>query len=205
MMKYFEKSVDYKDVITLLSFNSKYPEIEMLLEDCSDFNALFKLIKKYCSFFDYRLIRHLGNNFGFQKELKDYKRKFQKYAKRRVCQCPLNAFGEVEGSEKVYKIKIEGDIKEEFTLEDIKKLEYEMNKILGHNFLRLLSFEEGCLELTFKAFPVDNFTITREQVQSLRLLRVLSISYGDKAFTISNAKTRFSTSSLGKFYVVGSI
>ena len=191
LKKDIEKICKCDDVITLLSFSSKYPNFEKLLEDCCDLADVFKRISKYCSFFDYGVIKHLGKNFGspaFKKEMKVYKCKFRDYAKRRVCQCPLNAFGEVESSEKVYSIKIEEDIRETFTLQDLQKLEYEMNKILGHKLLRLLSIEEGCMELTFRVFPVDDFTITAEQRESLRQLKVLNISYQGETFKISTAE-----------------
>ena len=132
------------------------------------------------------LVKHFTKNFGspaIKKELNKYKKRFQDYAKRRICECPSNAFGDTEALEKVYRIKIEEDINT-LTVEELGKLEYEMNKILGHKFLRLLNFKEGCVELIFRTFGDNELNITDKQHQALGKLKVLSIAYGNEITTI---------------------
>ena len=175
------------DVITLLIYNKN--DFEKLLNDCQSFSDVFRKIHKYVSFFDFGLIKLLAHNFGstaFKKKLKKYKQKFQKYAERRVCECPNDAFGKVGGAEKVYKLKIGEDF-ETLTMKELEKLEHEMNKILGHTFLRLLNIKEGCVELVFRGLEESNFTITEEQRESLSKLGVLTISYGDETIIINSS------------------
>lgn len=101
-----------------------------------------------------------------------------------MCECPNDAFGRVESSEKVYKIKVEKDICT-MSMEELDKLTYEMNKILGHKLLRLLNVEDGCVELTYRGLQDDELTISEIQHCQLSELKVLSISYGDKLVIIS--------------------
>ncbi len=164
------KLFNYKDIVTLLSLSSKrYSNLEKILEDCSNLDEIFLKIRHCSSFFDYGLIKHLARNFGssdFRKNLKKYKLRFQEYAKHRVCELPNYALGDTDGSGKVYKIKIEENIRT-LTVGDLQKLQYEMNKILGHKLLRLLSYSDGCVELTFRSFEDDEFIITEEQQKAL--------------------------------------
>ena len=187
LQKDIEKSTTLvKDVITLLNLN---PKLEELLKDCRNLTEVFRTISKYVSFFDYRLIRTLARKFGSAttiKRLKVYMQKFQEYSKSCVCECPSDAFGDVEDSEKVYAIKIDRSI-QTLTVDELEKLEYEMNKILGHELLRLLKVEEGCVKLLFRTFQYEDWTITEEQQQALRRHGVLSIKYGNKAVNIDNA------------------
>ncbi len=192
LKKDIEKSCTLEDVITLLIL--KY-DLEKLLSDCKNLTEVFRKIKKYFSFFDFGLIKLLAHNFGsstFKKKLKKYKKKFQNYSKRRVCECPGDAFGSAEDSEKVYNIKTEEDFKT-LTVEQLEKLEYEMNKILGHKLLRLLSINEGCVELTFRVSLEDELTVTEEQQQALRKLNILCISFGDTIVEISSPAASNST------------
>lgn len=174
------------DVITILTLqNVKYHE---LLKDCKSLSEIFQSISAFISFFDFGLIKLLASYSGsttFQKKMDEYKQKFQDYAKRRVCQCPSDAFGKVEGAEKVYVIKTEKDITK-LTVEELGKLEYEMNKILGHKFLRLLNIKNGCVELVFRALEENYFTVTEKQRKHLSQLGVLTISYGNDTITINS-------------------
>lgn len=180
LQKDIEKSTSFKDVVTWLRLN---PGEEQLVKGCSDLSEVFAAISKYVSFFNYRLVRSLALKFGsnvIKKKLKIYMMKFQEYAKGRLCECPRDLFGDVESLEKTYVIKVENDI-QTLTVEELQKLEYEMNKILGQKLLRLLNVKDGCVELTFRTFQDEKFSVTKEQKQALRNLGVLHISYGDKS------------------------
>lgn len=185
-----EKTSKLKDVLIVLSnFGSKDRNFESLLKDCPNLAEVFIRISKFISFFDYGLIKLLAHKFGSsssKKKLKKYKQKFQEYAKHRVCQCPSSAFSDAsQTSETVYAIKTEKDINT-LTLEELGKLQYEMNKILGHKLLRLLHIKEGCVELIFRTLEDDEFSVSEEQKQDLRKLGVLNINYGDIHVVVTN-------------------
>ena len=106
-----------------------------------------------------------------KKKLKKYKKRFQNYSKRRVCECSKDAFGEAKESDNIYKIKTD-KILETFTIEELDKLQYEIRKILGHKLIRLLKVEDGCIELTFRVLNCDD-DISEDQKQALGDLGVL--------------------------------
>ena len=185
LQKEYERSATPDlDVITRLHYNSN---LEIILRGCSDLTEAFIAVKKNVSFFDYRLVKTLiaeTESTSMKKKLKKYQKSFQKYVKRRVCECPCNAFGDVKESEKVYAIKIERDI-EAMTLNEVNKFTHETNKILGHKLLRLLNIKDGCMELVYRTFENEEFSITEKQQLALRRLGVLHISYGDNIESVS--------------------
>ena len=186
LLQDLKKSTTLNDVVTLLVLNCHH-KFQKLLKDCTNLDEVFKAISKFISFFDYGPIKLLSSKFAsntLKKKLKKYKKKFQDYAKRRLCECPSDAFEKSESNEKVFVIKTESDITT-ITLEEVQKLEYEMNKILGHTFLHLLNVKEGCLELVFRILEDIEFTISEDQKQALKRLGVISISYGEESIPTS--------------------
>ena len=69
--------------------------------------------------------------------------KFQRFSKRCVCEIPRDAFGEgqrendFEEKGNVYVIKTDNSL-DVLTLEELQRLKYCMNRILGHELLGLL-------------------------------------------------------------------
>ena len=49
-----------------------------------------------------------------------------------------------------------------------------------------MNVNEGCVELVFRGFEENDFTVTEEQRESLSKLGVLTISYGDDTITINS-------------------
>ena len=179
-----------EDVVLLLTNNIKDKGFEEVMYNCKNLSEVFRHLSNFVSFFDFYLVKLLTHHFGspaMKKKLKEYKISFQEYSKRRVCECPKDAFGEVEKADKVYKIKTD-KILETFTLEELNKLQHEFRKILGHKLLRLLKVEDGCIELTFRVFNCDDFDISEDQKQALGDLGVLSITYQNKVIIIQTDK-----------------
>ena len=123
---------------------------------------------------------------------------FREYSKRRVVECPNDAFGDAEESVKDYDIVLKTDkIHQSLTVNELLKLRYEITKILGHK--RLLDVREGCVQLTFKGFEDEEFTVAEEQQQSLRNVGVLSISCGDQVVDISKLSKQNIDTCLSEF------
>jgi hypothetical protein len=142
---------------------------------------LFSQISKHISFFDYELVKFLIRNLGshnLKKKLEKYKKMFNEYCKRRVIECPDDAFGDVHESEKLIKLKTDKDM-EKLTVEELKKLQYQISSVLGQRVLRLLRVEEGCVQLTFR-MTCEEFTLNSKQQQDLRNVGVSSITYGEQ-------------------------
>lgn len=156
-----------------------------MLDENESITELFGRISKYFSFFDYDLIRLLVRTLGSnsdKKKYNKYKKTFQGFSELRLCECPGDAFGDVEISEKVYALKIDNKSMDSFTLQELQ-----MNNILGHRLLRILSVEDGCIKLTIRTFEDEEFNVSEKQLRELGELDVISISYGDKHLDIPKA------------------
>ena len=179
LQKEIEKNSTLQTVITcLIAYDKSY---ESLLGSAS-LSEVFNRILKHSSFFDYKIFKLLIRKVGSTKtriRLKKYEAMFKEYSKRRVVECPSDAFGDVEKSEKVYVLKTD-KILESLTTAELTDLCHEMNAILNLNLLRLLKVEEGCVQLTFRGLEDDKFNTTKDQQQALRNLGVLTITYGDQ-------------------------
>lgn len=157
-----------------------------LLKSCSS-EEVFNKISKHHSFFDYDIIQHIIQNFGsksFKKNFQTYKNKFQEFAKRRICKCPSDAFGEFDDKELVFGIETTKSVKT-FTLEELKTLKSEMVKILGYIFCRFLKLnvKEDSMEFIFRAMEDISPVLTENQKIALRRLGITSIIYGNSAKT----------------------
>ena len=182
-----ESTAKLEDVVVLLLSQTDDKGFKELMRACSSLAEVFNHLTDLVSFFTFDLVKLLTNHFGspaMKNELKKYKKRFQNYSKRRVCECPKDAFGEVKKSDKIYKIKID-KVLETFTVEDLNKLEREISKILGHKLLRLLKVDDGCIELTFRVFNCNDFDISEDQKQALGDLGVLSVTCGQNVVVIS--------------------
>ena len=151
-----------------------------LLANCSSVIDVFDKLSPYFSFFDFEIIKllteKLGSDFN-KKKLKKYRKTFKEFSSTRVCQCPSDAFGDVEKSEKVFVFKTDRFIRG-LTVEELQKLKYEICQILNIQ-LRLLRIEDGCVELIFRVLDIDRVAISEKQQQALQDKGVLSVSYGD--------------------------
>ena len=197
-----QKNHELEEVISLLVF-CDIPEEE--LRDCNTVRSVFIRIKKFSSFFDYQLVKilakHLGSKASKRKFMK-YKLHFQEFAKRHVCECPSDIFGESETANdkrpgKLYAIKIDKSM-EKLTVEDLDSLLYKMNEILGQKFLKVVKVEDGCVQVTFRAFSSSDFVISDEQQRALSSLGVITISCGSESVHISTVSSLEKKTGTGK-------
>ena len=180
-----------KEIIRIIMRkNHKYREI---FEDCDTIDKLLDEAEKHWSFFDYNLIELLilclfeDEQHHLKVLLKDYIASFEKYARRRICECPSNVFEDEKKIGKVVVFKIEECNFEAMTVGELKKLCSRLNSAIGSYKLRLLKTDPGCVQLTFRALPSADEMIqklTREEKQALRNMGVLSITYGEQTLNL---------------------
>ena len=196
LQKSVRESYTFDDFLSLLNlYDMKFEE--KLLEGSDTMTEAFRRVSRFCSFHDHHIIKLWIKKFGGRENkeaLKNFKQKIQEYSKRRVCECPSNAFGNAEKSEKVVSLesKIELD---KMTIEEFGKLEKRMKIALGGPVLRLLRIDEGC---KMKYRTLDNNmidVITEEQKLALKSLGFVNISYGDQSLDLSS---QVSTDDKGK-------
>ena len=187
LQKDMEKRFSVEEIINILALcDSHY---EGVLEECTSFSKVFRRVRRFVSFFDYDLLEHLINKYGsamMKKELDKYNGYFGEFAKRRVIECPSNAFEEREDdpSEKVV-VLVADRILEKLTVDNLKKFKHAMNDIMGNKLLKVLRVKRGSVVITFRMFEDENFVITDEQQQALQREGVMRIIYGEKCFDMS--------------------
>ena len=182
LQKDIEENSSLKVVINCLKAYDKL--LVEKLSDCESIVDVFNKILDHVSFFDFKIIKILTRigSRSTQKKYKKYTTMFKEYSKCRVVECPSDAFGDAENSEKVFVLKIDKN-HQSLSVAELNTLCSEVTNILGHK--RLLHVEEGCVQLTFRGFEDEELTVTKEQQQALRNAGVLSISYGEQVVDIS--------------------
>ena len=174
---------DVKDVADILVFYDK--NFAGVFHECTDFSSIILKLSDFVSFFDYDLLEQLINEFGsdaIKTELHKYKGDFQEFSKRRVIECPSNAFADRDSGspEKVLVLVADKNI-ECLTLDELKKFKCRMNEIMGNKFVKVLSVKGGSICI---AFEDRNFVISEKQQQALKREGVISITYGDRHYDI---------------------
>ena len=163
---------------------SVFHEQKDKLESAATLDEVFKVIKPFCSFFNYNLVKYMINLLGSdddKTELETYETKFEEYAKRRVCESPRLASPTAEQMN-VY-VKLESRFSDNYSLVDLQKFRIEISKILKVSpyVMRLCCIEKGCIKLTFQIprFVEQRlFPLTSEQESSLLQRGVVQLICG---------------------------
>ena len=146
------------------------------------------IISDNISFFNYHVIEHIVNELGTDQdraELQKYEKHFQKYSKRRICECPP-VYGPISSAghaDLVFKVD---SAYEKFTLEGLKNFVYRLSTIFHISPLRLCRVEEGCLQLIFQVpsfVQQEIFPLSSEQESALATEGVIRLTCRDYQFT----------------------
>ena len=163
----------------------------VFFHECTDFSSIFRKLRDFVSFFDYDLLEQLINEFGsdaIKTELDKYKGDFQVFSKRRVIECPSNAFADHDSGspEKVLVVVADKNI-EDLTLDELKKITCRINEIMGNKLVKVLRVKGGSICITFQIFEDRNFVISEKQRQALQREGVINITYEDRSYDIRTA------------------
>lgn len=162
-------------------------ELSSLNPDNADINEIKLVFLDYCSFFNFRLLAHLVKALGTpsdSKQLAQYEKEFNEYAKRRVFECPPAIGKPTNISHANMIIKLDDSYKE-CTLNQIKLLEGRFCTILNITDLKLCHTKPGCLQLVFQLpwFVQEQvFPLSKEQEEKLVELGVLIFTCGEYSF-----------------------
>jgi hypothetical protein len=150
------------------------------------------IILDYCSFYNYRLFEFLVRAQGTpndKQKLQQYEVEFNKYAQRRVFECPPELGKPSEFNTNI-SIKLD-DHYDGCTLIQLKLLEADFCRILNITNLKLCHAAPGCLQLTFQLsqFITEQiFPLSGEQEEELLALHIVSVICGDYCLS---AKVRY--------------
>ena len=148
------------------------------------------IIREYVSFFNYRVIEHIVDGLGTDKdkvELQNYEKDFDEYSKRRVYECPPEYGSKSDADHADLVVKVDS-VYEDFTVKELKKFQYRLSRILHvspQSVLRLCRVEEGCLQLIFQVpsfVQQEIFPLSSEQVSALTAEGVIRLTCGNYQF-----------------------
>ena len=156
------------------------------------------IIKDYCSFFNYHMLKHIIDKFGSlqdKENLAVYEKDFQTYAECCVIEEPLQV-GKVnkEGFSTMY-VTLD-DSFESCTLSHLHIFVAELRKVLkipSDVALRLCYINRGSIKLTLQLplfVKLDVFPLSSKQESQLADLGVLELSCEDYHFTRQENKVR---------------
>lgn len=190
LQKSVERTHKLEDVLDILKFRDRnFPQ---QLHDCKTISQAFCEASSYWSYYDYEIVKLMTNQLGTEKckqRLKRYQMRLKHYSKRRVCECPSNAFGRADRSEKVLSLKSNLPKLEELTLEEFEKFESAIKVVFRRRVLRLLDLNEDSIELNFRTLDDSVIDITDEQKSALKNMGFVNIKYGDISFDLSSLNT----------------
>ena len=140
-----------------------------------------KLLSKafeHCSFFSFRILKEVIQNFGLSKDnenLKSYESSFKTYCKHRLDEVPINKRKPSMG----HKINIKTDKTFNVPAIEVYILQNELEKILGKP-VYLAAVKKGCVELIVYVLHELNeiFPLNKKQMDQLKELGVLKV-YSD--------------------------
>ena len=116
---------------------------------------VFDVIRPFYSFFGYNLIEEIIATFGTdddKRRLAEYEPRFTEFCKRRVYECPIEAFGRKSKDDFLLVVKLKDEL-EKYTLQAVSAFRSTLCEVFGlpDGVLQFIGAEEGCVELHFAA------------------------------------------------------
>ena len=177
-----------EELVPYLNIKYAYEPVRKIKQSSSSrvnsVNGVMNEIDKYSSFFHFKLLDEMIAKFGTPKDkdgLLRYQEEFNKYAQRRIDECPSNV-GCEDKEGHVYMIMKLDSVYNTYTVAAIHKFCVELRKQLSIATLYLCRVKEGCIKLTFQ-MPMyvyeAIFPLTADQETALLELKVLHVSCGE--------------------------
>ena len=144
---------------TLDAFQPTLPRRPLLEEHIEELKTadsiydVFHVLHDYTSFFSYHIIECIIRKFGTPKDkecLQDYTNKLEIYSRRSVFECPTYSVRRKDQADLV--VKLEGVNLEKYTPKHLEVFQFRISNIIkvSKYTLRLVTVQEGCLQLTFQ-------------------------------------------------------
>ena len=140
----------------------------------------------YWSFFNYELLASIITCFCKEThliaELDDYVSEFKVYCQRRVSEVPSGSLSGKQTDKQsmsIFKVKMDDTFHiQETNLEQLKSIQYKLQKVLNMNPLLLVDVEGGCIELTFRYF--DSAMLHLREAEKIALSKMAVACFNDE-------------------------
>ena len=155
-------------------------------------HTVMSVVRDYCSFFNYRMLEHIIEEFGIQEDktnLSKYKEKFKAYAECCVFDCPLEVGTMSEEGHANMFVTLD-DSFESCTLSHVNAFIGNLRKTLNISSdvaLKLCRISPGSLKLIFQMLQSVQkaiFPLSSDQEEALADLGVVQLACGDYQFAI---------------------
>ena len=164
------------------------------LQSAQSIKAVFFVIHGYISFFHHNVLEHLIREFGTPEDkaqLESYRARLDDYCRHRLFECPPLYGHSCKTHHSSIGVKLDENL-ERFTLQQLKRFwsRFARHLRLTEYALRLISVEEGCMQLLFQvpsSATRQLFPLLREQEEALEEEKVIELVCGDYKFS---SKTR---------------
>ena len=136
------------------------------IQNASSIPDIFVVMSPYWSFFNYQPLEHIIEYKGTPEDkdnLQMYLDDLKKFCQRRTFEVPPHVYGNESNKENWAKftLKLDDEIRK---LDDVRKVQRRITKILGLQYLYLCDVTEGCVEVVFlipqlvaqKVFPLSD-------------------------------------------------
>ena len=153
---------------------------------------VFLVLNGYFSFFNYQLIEHIIKQLGTEEdkaELQRYKEDFNRYAKRRIFECPPE-FGPVSDANHAdIFVKVDSQY-DNYTVAEMVEFRHKLSKILhlsSQGILHLCRVDKGCFQLMFQMpsfLKHEIFSLSKQQENALATLGVIKLTCGEYQFQV---------------------
>ena len=174
----FFRKTNALEVCDLVSFfnNAGYKELARCIKTTENISDALDIVasKNYWTFCNHEILEIIIVEFCNEDKnvtecLRNYLSKFKEYCQRRLAEVPINKLN-VEmpftPSQALY-IKMD-DFLHSVCVNDIKRVEFLISRLLSLRQLSLVKVSEGCIELTFKIFEeIDNPVVCDQEVKQL--------------------------------------
>ena len=179
---------DNKVSVSELKVTFKYLDLDKLakkLHDKTDMNKAIIKARKFCSFYDYEIVKniidtHCRDDAHLQQKVNLYESDFKAYCERRLFEVPVGSLNAgIHSEEPKLHVKIDKNFK--IKLSEMKRIQDRLSKLLGKR-LYLLKVEDGCIELVFSYLGKMKLTLPlnsqqEEELSEMRVLRLYDDSY----------------------------
>ena len=160
-----------------------------ILDLAKDHGALIKIVYKYTSWYNYRLLKHVimlsadkVNIICNEEIFKSYENELLQFYKQFVFECPAPSEENITPELKYFVLKIDGQF-QKLTLGDLyDHIQHPLHEILdiGAHVLHLRLIRDGCTELVYllpKCVYEAVFPLSEQKLEQLSQLGVMTIYF----------------------------
>ena len=191
-----DRNTSVKQLILILKNTFREHSAIDVLKSQTDICDAFIELYDHWSFFDFRILSLFIKAFCSKdpeliESFNDYKLHFKQYCEKRLNEVPADSFDAEDSQKKHTYLHVKLDAVFSVKLNDIKQINRRISHMLETS-VRLVKFEEGCIELIYITLCEINemFHLSGQQIHELMHMGIIKIyaKKDDKCISIGDIK-----------------